>query len=115
MARSPDELDGQPPLVLLSLRQAWVQDQTWRSFGSAGSAPLLLRAKFFSLSPFPHRVGRRHVRGDHVTHMHPENFEEVVRRLGLTTVEVEHIGWCFLVGDRRIPRHWLRERPCEAC
>ena len=47
--------------------------------------------------------------------MHHENFEEVVRRLGLKTVEVEHIGGCFLVVDPRIPRRWLRERPCAMC
>ena len=49
--------------------------------------------------------------GYHVANMHFENFEEVVRRLGLKMVEVEHIGGCFLVVDPRVPRRWLRERP----
>jgi hypothetical protein len=47
--------------------------------------------------------------------MSTENFKEIVRRLGLKTVEVEHIGGCFLVVDPRIPRRWRRERPCSGC
>jgi hypothetical protein len=54
-------------------------------------------------------------RGLHVINMHAENFEEVVKRLGLTSVEVEHVGGQFFVVDPRIARRWLREGPCSTC
>ena len=71
----------------------------------------------FELSPLPlsRRRGRPDIRGYHVANMHHENFAEVVKRLGLDTVEVEVRGGCFLVVDPRIPRQWLRERPCPTC
>jgi hypothetical protein len=71
----------------------------------------------FALSPLApaNRAGGHHVLEYHVANMHWENFEEVVRRLDLKRVEVEHIGGCFLVVDPRIPRRWRRERPCPAC
>jgi hypothetical protein len=53
--------------------------------------------------------------GLHVIDMHAENFEEVVKRLGLTSVEVEILGGQFLVVDPRIARRWLRETPCSTC
>jgi hypothetical protein len=53
--------------------------------------------------------------GLHVINMHAENFEEVVKRLGLTSVEVEVLGGQFLVVDPRIARRWLRETPCSSC
>ena len=69
----------------------------------------------FALSPHPRRPGQSDSRGYHVTNMHHENFEEVVKRLRLKMVEVEHIGGCFLVVDPRIPRRWLLEGPCAMC
>jgi hypothetical protein len=47
--------------------------------------------------------------------MHAENFEEVVKRLGLTSVAVEHLNGGFFVVDPRIPRRWFREKPCSQC
>jgi hypothetical protein len=47
--------------------------------------------------------------------MHAENFEEVVKRLGLRSVEVVHLGGQFLVVDPRIARRWLRQTPCRQC
>jgi hypothetical protein len=54
-------------------------------------------------------------RGMHVINMQLENFREIVKRLKMTNVEVEHVGGEFLVVDARIPRRWLRERPCSGC
>jgi hypothetical protein len=51
----------------------------------------------------------------HVINMHHENFEVLVKQLGLTTIEVEYYGGCCLVTDPRIPRSWLREKPCPGC
>jgi hypothetical protein len=70
-----------------------------------------------ALSPRPPSrwAGRPDIRGYHVANMHYENFEEVVKRLGLDAVAVEVRGGCFLVVDPRIPRRWLRERPCPSC
>jgi hypothetical protein len=51
----------------------------------------------------------------HVINMHAENFQEVVRQLGLTKVEVEVVGGQLLVVDPRIARRWLREGPCSTC
>jgi hypothetical protein len=60
------------------------------------------------------RPARDHrVWGKHVVNMHYENFAEIVRRLGITTIEVQHVGGCFLVVDPRIPRRWLLESPCQ--
>jgi hypothetical protein len=52
----------------------------------------------------------------HVGNMHAENFERVVRDLGLETVEVMRVGegHCLIV-DPRIPREWLRDAPCQVC
>jgi hypothetical protein len=51
-----------------------------------------------------------------VCNMHAENFEAIVQRLGLRTVEVQPYdqGRC-LITDPRIPRDWLLERPCPHC
>jgi hypothetical protein len=71
----------------------------------------------FELSPLPlsRRAKPMLAQGYHVANMHYENFEEVVKRLGLKAVEVEYIGGCFLVVDTRIPRRWRREGPCPTC
>jgi len=66
----------------------------------------------FNLLPAPRRARGALSLGKPVINMHHENFKEVVTRLRMTTVEVEHFGGCFLVVDPRIPRRWLRERPC---
>ena len=51
-----------------------------------------------------------------VANMHAENFEAIVRRLGLRTVEVQQLdGSSCLITDERIPREWLREKPCRLC
>ena len=48
--------------------------------------------------------------------MHAENFEGIVKRLGLWMVEVQPLGEdrC-LITDPRIPREWLLDRPCPHC
>lgn len=52
----------------------------------------------------------------HVINMHAENFEAIVGKLGLESVEVERVGVssCLIV-DPRIPREWLRQKPCSTC
>jgi hypothetical protein len=51
-----------------------------------------------------------------VVNMHVENFERVVRDLGLETVRVHRIeGNRCLVTDPRIPRSWLLTEPCTTC
>ena len=52
----------------------------------------------------------------HVDNMHAENFERLVRDLGLETVEVLCVspGHCVVV-DPRIPREWFRQAPCNHC
>ena len=71
----------------------------------------------FDLSPVPlsRRKERNLAPGYHVANMHSENFKEIVRRLRLKRVLVEFDGESFLVVDSRIPRDWLRERPCLHC
>jgi hypothetical protein len=61
----------------------------------------------FSLST-PHSTFGRREFGLIVLNMHAENFREVVKRLGLTTVEVQHVGGRYLVVDPHIPPEWLK-------
>ena len=71
----------------------------------------------FDLSPVPlsRRTEKNLCPGYHVANMHRENFQEIVKRLGLKRVLVEFDGQVFLVVDSRIPRDWLREQPCLHC
>jgi hypothetical protein len=73
------------------------------------------RGNCFHLARQPLPARGRMVQGLHVANMHLENFVEVVRRLGLKEVDVEHVGGAFLVVDPRIPRRWLLETPCSGC
>jgi hypothetical protein len=58
----------------------------------------------------------RGLRAWKVANMHAANFEEIVRRLELRTVEVQPLdGSSCLITDARIPRGWLREKPCRIC
>jgi hypothetical protein len=51
-----------------------------------------------------------------VCNVHAENFSEIVKRLGLQTVEVLPFKESYyLITDQRIPREWLLERPCPQC
>jgi hypothetical protein len=51
-----------------------------------------------------------------VANMRTENFEAIVRRLGLRTVEVQPLdGSSCLITDERIPREWLVDKPCRGC
>lgn len=65
--------------------------------------------------PRPRRAGQKEVPTHHVANMHWENFQQIVKRLGLERVLVEYDGQDFLVVDPRIPRDWLREEPCGSC
>jgi hypothetical protein len=48
--------------------------------------------------------------------LHAENFDAIVEKLKLTSVEVEYVGYgCCFVVDPRIPREWLRTGPCTTC
>jgi hypothetical protein len=52
----------------------------------------------------------------HVANMHTENFKRIVSDLGIVTVEILPIGHdCCLIVDGRIPKAWLRDRPCSFC
>jgi hypothetical protein len=51
-----------------------------------------------------------------VANMHAENFQRVVSDLVIGTVEILPIGdECCLIVDNRIPKAWLRDRPCSTC
>jgi hypothetical protein len=65
--------------------------------------------------PRPRQIGTNIDLGHHVANMHFENFEEIVKRLGLKRVLVEFDGRFLLVVDSRIPRDWLLEKPCPSC
>jgi hypothetical protein len=71
----------------------------------------------FTLSPLPQprQIGRNIGFGHHVANMHWENFQEIVKRLGLKRVLVEFDGRFFLVVDSRIPHGWLLKKPCPSC
>jgi hypothetical protein len=51
-----------------------------------------------------------------VANMHAENFKGIVANLSLRTVEILPVGsQCCLIVDNRIPKSWLRDRPCSTC
>ncbi len=73
------------------------------------------RGNCFEMSPWPRKPGVILGKERHVLNMHAENFEEIVKKLGLKTVEVQNVGGFFLVVDPRIPREWFKESPCRHC
>ena len=100
-------------LVLTAIR-----GQTEVGFVNRGPAPWP-RGNCFTVAPSV-RWGWR-LRGTRnpdwrVCNMHAENFSEIVKRLGLQTVEVLPFNESYcLITDQRIPREWLLEKPCSQC
>jgi hypothetical protein len=97
---------------------ATIEQQTLVGFSHRGPAPWP-RGNCFTIAPrarWTWPPGARRNPGWRVCNMHAENFSEVVKRLGLQTVEVLPLeGSCSLITDQRIPREWLLEKPCSHC
>jgi hypothetical protein len=54
--------------------------------------------------------------GESIVNMHLENFESIVRMLGLRTVQIERIDeGTYLIADPAIPNEWLLDAPCPTC
>jgi hypothetical protein len=54
--------------------------------------------------------------GWQLVNMHAENFHEVVKRLGLKSLELGLLtNHGCLVVDSRVPRSWFLSRPCTKC
>jgi hypothetical protein len=107
-----------------ALVPATISEQTLVGYNSIPPQP---RGNCFSVSPTPLRIewwiglrdgGGGGLRGGRwrVANMHAENFEGIVKRLGLRMVEVQPLGeGRCLITDSRIPRDWLLDRPCPHC
>jgi hypothetical protein len=109
---SPSDLPGGPPLDQVLVLPARAVGSTQVGYNTKGPPPWP-KGNCFWLSPEPRdRAAPKY----HVVNMHAENFERVVRDLGIVTVEVLLVSkaHCLIV-DPRIPRAWLRDAPCEIC